>query len=233
MRFKTVVLSLPVLCLVFALPASATNIAAGTDYFMAVSNYASGEQLTTSPHYYVGLTTVTIYADNAGVQGPAIGSYQGFCIDYQDVIHTPVTYLVVAQGVGSSYDAALGGVTDLNLEQAAAVGKQFDGNLSTDIDAQIVAWDLGGAGFSFTSSQTASFNTAKALAATSAYTGVSTDWAFEQIGGDGQSFMVDGIPPTITTTPEPSSFVLLGTGILGTVGVLRRRFMGRTHAASV
>jgi hypothetical protein len=37
------------------------------------------------------------------------------------------------------------------------------------------------------------------------------------------NFLVTGQAPSVT--PEPSSFVLLGTGVLGLAGVLRRRFV--------
>ena len=37
-------------------------------------------------------------------------------------------------------------------------------------------------------------------------------------------FTVQGTPTTTSVTPEPSSFVLLGTGVLSIVGVLKRRY---------
>ena len=39
-----------------------------------------------------------------------------------------------------------------------------------------------------------------------------------------ESFTITG-PPSEGTTPEPSSIILFGSGILGAVGVLRRRLM--------
>lgn len=50
--------------------------------------------------------------------------------------------------------------------------------------------------------------------------------AVGQFESDNQAVAnVDSIPGTpLTPTPEPSSFVLLGTGLLGAAGVLRRKF---------
>lgn len=51
----------------------------------------------------------------------------------------------------------------------------------------------------------------------------SSSTAFLEATGDSANFMVTGTP-VATTTPEPSSIIFVGTGILGLAGVTRRRF---------
>jgi hypothetical protein len=226
MHSKVSLLAVPfsLICLASSLPANAGTVSLGTDYFMTVSNYASGEQM--SGGYFVGDTTITIYADNGGVQGSAIGSYTAFCVDFNDKIHTPQTYVVEAQGIGSNYNSGYSPtpgsqstvLSNTKLEDDATLGAEFNGNLTNDTNTQVDIWDEGGAWFTLTSAQQAEATAAETAAPHGNYSG---DVAFLEINGDGQSFMVDGTPTAVT--PEPSTLLLLGTGVLGTIGAVRRR----------
>ncbi len=225
-------------CLFASLPAHATGITPGTDYFMSVSNYASGEQSGLSPNYYVGLTNISLYADNGGVEGALIGSYDAFCIDIFDDIHTPVTYIVEAQAVGSgnnsAYNPPLGSVymagdtgwatnsdeTPAKLEADAVLGAEFNGNDANDTAIQEEIWDEGGASLTLTSAELDNAQAAESLGSS---LGATNDIAFLEINGDGQSFMALGAGGSPTVTPEPSSLLLFSTGLLAGAGLLRRR----------
>jgi hypothetical protein len=61
-----------------------------------------------------------------------------------------------------------------------------------------------------------------ALSAFSSNT-ASFDVSFTQTGGSYSGSGTFDVPPAASTAPEPSSLVLLGTGLLGSVGLLRKR----------
>jgi hypothetical protein len=235
LRNVTVALSLSSAFLVFSTSAKAAGVTVGTDYFMTVSNYTNGEN---NGQYDVGLTEIQIFTDTGGVKGTtAIETYEGFCIDFLDEIHTPTTYVVDAQGVGTDFSSSVytadGGAsnpkdpTDATLELLAALGSGFDNHQSTDVPLQDAIWDNTGAGSKYASVPGVSTDISSAN--TSAFTGNADAIAFLEVGGDGQSFMEvgEGTPqtPAPPATPEPSSLILLGTGLLGMAGSMRRKLV--------
>lgn len=91
----------------------------------------------------------------------------------------------------------------------------------------VVTMGTPGAGctFSFTVTDlsTASLTTAEFEELSAGGTG-SGDFAGHVAAANGSGFVGDSVPLNISTVPEPSSLMLLGTGALALAGVVRRRF---------